>query len=728
MKTARVNMHWAAALVATLLLTAASANATDSSGAKTAEGPFQPSWESLQQQYQCPDWFRDAKLGIRGHWGPQSQPEQGDSYARNLYVQGSRQNRFHVQNYGHPSRVGFKDLCNLWKAEKFEPEKLMALYKGAGAKYFVAMASDHSNFDNFDSEYQPWNSVSIGPKKDLVGLWAQAARKEGLRFGVTVHSGRVWSWYEVAQGSDKDGPREGVPYDGNLTRADGKGAWWEGYDPQGLYAQNHPPGAEPDQAYVDKFVLRLKDLLGRYKPDLLYFDDPVLPLRSVSEDLRLSLAAHYYNSSITWHGGKNEAVMPTKDLDNDQRKALVWDIERGKADHLAPQPWQTDTCIGEWVYRGSLFESHRYRGAAWVIPMLVDIVSKNGNLLLNIPVRGDGTIDADEVKVLEDMAAWMDVNSEAIFGTRPWKMFGEGPVSEAGRGTEEYARAYSATDIRFTAKGDTLYAFCLALPTADVKIASLGKESDISPNPVAAVELLGSTEELDWKQEAGALVIKCPTKMPCRHAIAFKISLASAAESKPAPPRKPDVIYVPTPQKVVEKMLEMVEVKKGDVVYDLGCGDGRIVVTAAKKYGVKAVGFDIDPQRIKESLANVKANKVEHLVTIKQEDIFTLDLREANVVTLYLLPSLNVRLMPQLEKLKPGSRIVSHDFDMRGAKPLQVYKMTVKQDDYEATEHTIYKWIVPWEKETVPPEEEEESSPVESQAVPVVYEPVLLPL
>ncbi|MCX7824189.1 MAG: methyltransferase domain-containing protein [Verrucomicrobiae bacterium] len=200
---------------------------------------------------------------------------------------------------------------------------------------------------------------------------------------------------------------------------------------------------------------------------------------------------------------------------------------------------------------------------------------------------------------------------------------------------------------------------------------------------------------------------------------------AQAAETSPAqqtkgdaptraPSRKPDVIYVPTPQAVVDKMLQMAEIKLGDVVYDLGCGDGRIVATAAKRYGVKAVGFDIDPVRVQESLATVRSNKVEHLVTIKEADIFTLDLREATVVFLYLLPSLNVRLMPQLEKLKPGSRILSHDFDMRGAKPVEVVTVTsggsgVDENDYEGNQHTIYKWVVPWEKEPLPPDSEKKA-------------------
>ncbi|HOW64508.1 MAG TPA: methyltransferase domain-containing protein [Candidatus Paceibacterota bacterium] len=188
--------------------------------------------------------------------------------------------------------------------------------------------------------------------------------------------------------------------------------------------------------------------------------------------------------------------------------------------------------------------------------------------------------------------------------------------------------------------------------------------------------------------------------------IAIQGSKTEAAKTSPAAPtRKPDVVFVPTPQKVVDKMLEMAEVKSGDVVYDLGCGDGRIVVTAAKKFGVKAVGFDIDPARVEEALANVRTNKVEHLVTIKQADIFTLDLREASVVTLYLLPDLNVKLIPQLEKLKPGSRIVSHDFSMRGAKPVEVLSMSIGDDteagsNYEMDRnHTVYKWVVPFQRE-----------------------------
>jgi len=212
----------------------------DTSSEPVAQGKFQPTWNSLQQ-YEVPDWFRDAKFGIWAHWGPQCQPEDGDWYARAMYLEGSGQYRYHVAHYGHPSQFGFKDVIHEWKAEHWDPEKLMALYKRAGAQYFFALANHHDNFDLWDSKYQPWNSVAIGPKKDLIAGWAKAARAYGLRFGVSVHAAHAWTWYEPAQGADKTGQFAGVPYDGKLTKADGRGKWWDGLDPQDLYAQNHTP-------------------------------------------------------------------------------------------------------------------------------------------------------------------------------------------------------------------------------------------------------------------------------------------------------------------------------------------------------------------------------------------------------------------------------------------------------------------------------------------------------
>ncbi|MBV9125257.1 MAG: alpha-L-fucosidase [Planctomycetes bacterium] len=506
-------------------------------------GKFQPNWESLAQ-YQTPEWFRDAKFGIWAHWTAQCVPEQGDWYARKMYIEGDPDYKYQCAHYGHPSKVGFKDIDHIWKAEHWDPEKLIELYKRAGAKYFVALANHHDNFDCFDSKYQPWNSVKIGPHKDIVGLWAQAARKNGLRFGVTVHASHAWSWFEPAQGSDKDGPLAGVPYDGKLTKSDGQGQWWEGLDPQDLYAQNHKPGKKlvwdwdpskgssvPDQAYCDKFFNRTKDLIDQYHPDLVYFDDTVLPLYPIS-DAGLRIAAHYYNANRDWHQGRLEAVMNTKGLNEEQRRCLVWDIERGLSDRIEPYPWQTDTCLGHWHYERSLFEEHKYKSPDTVLHMLADIVSKNGNLLLNVPVRGDGTIDSEEVGILEEIAQWMDVNREAIFGTRPWKVFGEGPSAEskekAGNFNEGKNRPHTAADIRFTTKGKVLYAIALGWPTdGKVTIQSLAAHSANYPDEVGNVELLGTDARLQWQREEKGLVISVPAKKPGKHAFVFKITPAS---------------------------------------------------------------------------------------------------------------------------------------------------------------------------------------------------------
>lgn len=501
---------------------------------KIEEGQFKPAWDSLAQ-YQCPDWFRDAKFGIWAHWSAQCVPEEGDWYARKMYMPTEVDKKtgkakpggdyaYHVAHYGHPSKVGFKDICNVWKAEKWEPEKLIALYKRVGAKYFVALANHHCNFDCWDSKYQPWNSVNIGPKKDIVGTWAAAARKEGLRFGVTVHCGRSWSWYEVAHGADKVGPLAGVPYDGVLTKADGKGTWWEGYDPQELYCRAHTPGERPDRAYCEKFFNRTKDLIDKYQPDLLYFDDGVLPLNATC-DAGLSIAAHYYNASRKWHDGRNEAVMNTKGLNPEQRKCLVWDIERGRSDRIEAYPWQTDTCIGSWHYSRSIRDGHRYKTPATVITMLVDIVSKNGNLLLNVPVRGDGTIDEDEVQCLEGIAKWMAINSEAIFGTRPFAVFGEGAEEiKAGNFNEGKTKAYTAKDLRFTTKGTTLYATLFGWPEKQSVIESLGKAKSLYKHEIAEVRMLGVEKPLKFSHDDKALTVEMPEQKPCEHAYVLKIT------------------------------------------------------------------------------------------------------------------------------------------------------------------------------------------------------------
>lgn len=509
-----------------------------------AAGPFKPTWQSLRQ-YQVPEWFRNAKFGIWAHWGPQCQPEDGDWYARNMYMEGSGQYKHHVQHYGHPSQTGFKDIMHEWKAEKWDPDKLVKLYKRVGAQYFFAMANHHDNLDLWNSRYHAWNSLRVGPEKDIVGGWAAAARKYDLPFGLSVHAAHAWMWYETAQGADKDGPYKGVPYDGRLTRADGKGKWWEGLDPQELYAQNHPlsqttntgltwnwghGASTPDQAYCENFYNRTMDLINQFHPDLLYFDDTALPLWPVS-DAGLKIAAHFYNQNRALHQGKLEGVIFGKILTEDQKQAVVWDVERGVPARIENPAWQTDTCIGGWHYSRSLYDRNGYKNAAAVVHMLADIVSKNGNLLLNVPVRGDGTIDEKEEKILLDIAAWMDVNSDAIFGTRPWKIFGEGPASDgapiSAQGFNEgKGKPFTAEDVRFTVKGDALYIIVMGVPSKPLEIKSLAKGSKLLDQSIATISLLGQSGDVQWNQESEALVIQPPTAPLASNAAAvYKVVL-----------------------------------------------------------------------------------------------------------------------------------------------------------------------------------------------------------
>ncbi|MBM4088515.1 MAG: alpha-L-fucosidase [Planctomycetes bacterium] len=418
-----------------------------------ADGPFQPTWESLKH-YRCPDWFRDAKLGIWGILTPQSLPEAGDWYARAMYAQGQDQYDFHVANYGHPSVFGYKDLAARWKLDNFDPDRLMQLYRQAGAKYFVVLANHHDNYDNWNSKYHRWNSVNVGPKQDIVGLWAEAARKHGLRFGVTEHVARSYSWFNTNKGSDQEGPLAGVPYDGNDPKF--QDLYFPPHDDTSYTYPANPPEWWPRQWYW-----RMRDLIDTYHPDLMYSDGAV-PFGEVGR----SLFAHFYNANMAWHGGELEAVYNIKDMAprTDHGEYVdgigVQDVERGVLGGIKAEPWQTDTCIGNWFYKTGL----SYKPASQVICMLADIVSKNGSLLLNIPLKHDGTIDPEAEKVLADLGAWMTVNGEAIYGTRPWLVFGEGRPQEDGGHFNEDGQRYGARDIRFTTRGDDLYALVLGWP------------------------------------------------------------------------------------------------------------------------------------------------------------------------------------------------------------------------------------------------------------------------
>jgi alpha-L-fucosidase len=258
------------------------------------EGPFQPTWESLGQ-YECPEWYRDAKFGIWNHWSPQCVAEDGDWYARNVYVDDQPQYRYHLKHYGHPTRFGYKDLCAQWTLLNWQPEQLMDLYSRAGARLFVALANHHDGIDTWNSAHHPWNAVNVGPHRDVIGTWAKAARDRGMKFGVTVHQARNWWWFQVAHGADRSGAHADQAYDGRLTLADGRGQWWEGLDPQRLYGPKHPADALPDASYVKNFYDRTRDLIDQHDPDLLYFDDALLPLGWAG----MSIGAYFYNRRLT---------------------------------------------------------------------------------------------------------------------------------------------------------------------------------------------------------------------------------------------------------------------------------------------------------------------------------------------------------------------------------------------------------------------------------------------
>lgn len=475
-------------------------------------GPFTPAVESLKR-YQAPDWFRDAKFGIWSHWGPQAVPKQGDWYARFLYVPGHPHYDHHVKNYGHPSEFGYKDIIPLWKAEKFDPDALMDKYAAAGAKYFVSMGVHHDNFDLWDSKHHRWNAVAMGPKRDIVGAWKAAAKRRGLRFGVSEHLGASYTWWHPNHLYDQFWPKLGIRYDGA--------------DPQyaDLYHDNRdePYLNTPTSWYTTNpkfqalWLRRIRDLVDSYQPDLLYSDGG-LPFGEIGR----SLVAHLYNGSIARHG-RLEAVYTNKDWGSGEfhEEWGVQDVERGVLKGINPRPWQTDTSNADWFYN----EHHGYKTTGQVVTMLADIVSKNGNLLLNIAQYPDGSLPPESERLVADLAAWMKVNAEAIHGTRPWKIYGEGPT-ETAEGMFKESGNYTAQDIRFTTKRDRLYAIVLGEPSVTTAITSLARGNPHEGRPVRQVRLLGHRGAVSFRQTDRALLIDVPARLPARHASAFRIEFA----------------------------------------------------------------------------------------------------------------------------------------------------------------------------------------------------------
>ncbi|MER7243346.1 alpha-L-fucosidase [Kribbella sp. NPDC000426] len=437
--------------------------------------PFDATFESLTT-FECPEWFRDAKLGIWSHWGPQSVPRYGDWYARNMYREGSDQYRYHLRTYGHPSEVGYKDVAERWKAERFDAGALMDQFVAAGAKYFVAQAVHHDNFFNYDSAVNPWNSVKVGPGKDIVGLWKAAAAEHELPFGLTEHLGASFTWMKATEGPEVPDP-------------------WYTDDP------------EWHRYWLDSVT----EMIDKYQPDLVYSDGP-LPFGEVDYTPGLRAVAHLYNTNP-------RAVYQQKDRNPEVSAVGIMDIERSQTPEINPAPWQTDTSVGDWFYN----VRDVYKTAGHVIELLVDIVSKNGNLLLNVPQLPDGTIDVECSQLLEDLGAWMRVCGEGIYGTRPFRVFGEGPSTVVIKGFTEDRVSWTSTDYRFTRRDNTLYAFQLAWPADRRAVIRTLADHETA----TTVRLLGHGP-IPFEQAHGILVAHLPTTPPLPTANCLAIDLGTA--------------------------------------------------------------------------------------------------------------------------------------------------------------------------------------------------------
>ncbi len=480
---------------------------------------FEPTFESLRT-YSAPDWFRDAKFGIWSHWGPQSVPMFGDWYARNMYVEGTPQYEYHLRHYGHPSKFGYKDICALWKAERFDPEALADRYYKAGARYLMTQGTHHDHFFNYASKINRMNSVNVGPGKDILALWKKAADRLGMPFGISEHLGASFSWWRVNKGCDKSGPYAGVPYDGNDP------AWQDFYHANQEHGTEDPGAAAPwytsNPAFRDYWLRCVSEMIDLFHPDLLYTDG-VLPFGEHWMDqqgdpspeayrLGLEAVARLYNTSIADHG-ENRAVYLQKDRRPEIFSVGVLDIEKSQLPGIMPEPWHTDTCIGNWFYD----VHYPYKKPEQIIEMLVDIISKNGVMLLNVLQRPDGTIDDDAVFILDRIGEWFAVNSEAVYGTRPWREFGEGETRVKIDGFTEQKTEWNRSDFRFVTKDGAVYAFMMGAAGGDaVTLRSFADQQ------VRSVELLG-VGAVPFAQNFGVLTVQLPDRLPSICANTLKI-------------------------------------------------------------------------------------------------------------------------------------------------------------------------------------------------------------
>lgn len=460
-------------------------------------GPFTDHWSSLQQ-YPVPDWYQDAKFGIFIHWGVYSVPAFGNEwYPRNMYRQGSPEFEHHVATYGPQTKFGYKEFIPQFKAERFDPDAWADLFTQAGARFVVPVAEHHDGFAMYDCQFSDWNAVRMGPRQNVVGRLSAAVRKRGLKFGVSSHRAEHWWFFDVGKQFDSD------------VRDPAYGDF---------YGPAEPADTQPDQAFLDDWLARACELVDKFQPRIFWFDWWIE--QPAFAPYLQKFAAYYYNRAVQW-GPPGVAI-------NYKHRAFpegtaVFDIERGQLAEIGPRFWQTDTAVSKnsWGY----VRNQEYKAVADLIGDLVDIASKNGALLLNVGPRPDGTIPEPEEEILREIGRWLKVNGEAIYGTRPWKVFGEGPTEVLdGSFTDAKRVAFTSSDVRFTTRGETLYAILLGIPEGEVVIRSLGAHLRLAPAPVTSVELLGSEEPVTWTQDGSALRIAAPKERPSDHALTFRIT------------------------------------------------------------------------------------------------------------------------------------------------------------------------------------------------------------
>lgn len=500
------------------------------------------SWQQISDTYQFPKWYTEARFGIWVHWGAQSVPDSGGGwYARHMYMQdvgketwGKNAYPYQVRHYGHPSEKGFKDVIHAWKADQLNTDELVQYFKSIGAKYFVALANHHDHFDNFASTHHPWNSVNVGPKKDLIGLFSRSAKKYAMPFGVSWHDDRFLSWWLPAFGADSRGPKKGIPYDGNMTKAEGKGRWWEGLDPADLYGL---PPARRTPGYIESvkknFVHRAEELVSKYPVDLLWFDGYGFPYKDYGKEL----CTYFLNNDFAKHQ-KFTSVIAGKF--GGKEPAIAEDIERGGAAGIEQHPWQGTLTFDSWFYKNERPVKHNART---VIESLTDIISKNGNLLLNVELYADGRIPPNLRLILDSVGRWTHQNAEAIYASKPWKIYGdniggkkeEKNISEADLEAAKKAKShdfnertiaappYPHDEVRFTTKGNALYIFVLNPSGGELTIPSLALGSTYGAKKIKAVTLLGSNSKVQYKQDDKKLSIQIPSYYTRPFTMVYKV-------------------------------------------------------------------------------------------------------------------------------------------------------------------------------------------------------------